>query len=204
MQTTIKAIETHYNGYRFRSRLEARWAVFFDALGIKYQYEPQGFDMDGVRYLPDFWLPDMGYWVEIKGVTAGPDERAKLALLVLRTKTPGVIYSGGFDSEMRSDAYGFFTWRSHFKIVNERAARGNITVRESHESLMDWSIVYDKSGIVRPAPIDGCLWFFQRDENNDTFGLLPVMTIDNVTDEVAAAIRAARQARFEHGEHGRG
>ena len=28
----IKAIETVYNGYRFRSRLEARWAVFFDAL----------------------------------------------------------------------------------------------------------------------------------------------------------------------------
>ena len=26
----IKAIETYYKGYRFRSRLEARWAVFFD------------------------------------------------------------------------------------------------------------------------------------------------------------------------------
>jgi hypothetical protein len=32
----IKTIETIYNGYRFRSRLEARWAVFFDAMGIKY------------------------------------------------------------------------------------------------------------------------------------------------------------------------
>lgn len=27
----IKAIDTYYKGYRFRSRLEARWAVFFDA-----------------------------------------------------------------------------------------------------------------------------------------------------------------------------
>jgi hypothetical protein len=35
----IKPIETRYNGYRFRSRLEARWAVFFDTLGIEYQYE---------------------------------------------------------------------------------------------------------------------------------------------------------------------
>lgn len=34
----IKPIETHYNGYRFRSRLEARWAVFFDALGIKPEF----------------------------------------------------------------------------------------------------------------------------------------------------------------------
>ena len=31
----IKPIETVYNGYRFRSRLEARWAVFFRAVGIE-------------------------------------------------------------------------------------------------------------------------------------------------------------------------
>ena len=37
----IKPIETVYNGYRFRSRLEARWAVFFDAAGIEYEYEPE-------------------------------------------------------------------------------------------------------------------------------------------------------------------
>ena len=30
----IKAIQTEYNGYLFRSRLEARWAVFFDACGV--------------------------------------------------------------------------------------------------------------------------------------------------------------------------
>ena len=35
----IKAIETIYNGYRFRSRLEARWAVFFDEMGIKYEWQ---------------------------------------------------------------------------------------------------------------------------------------------------------------------
>lgn len=27
-----QVIETEYKGYRFRSRLEARWAVFFDTL----------------------------------------------------------------------------------------------------------------------------------------------------------------------------
>lgn len=30
----IKAIETEYDGHRFRSRLEARWAVFFNAVGL--------------------------------------------------------------------------------------------------------------------------------------------------------------------------
>jgi hypothetical protein len=41
----IKAIETRYKGYRFRSRLEARWAVFFDALGVEWEYEKEGFDL---------------------------------------------------------------------------------------------------------------------------------------------------------------
>jgi hypothetical protein len=63
-----KAIETVYNGYRFRSRLEARWAVFFDAAGIKYEYEPEGYDLGSQGwYLPDFWLKDLEMWLEVKG-----------------------------------------------------------------------------------------------------------------------------------------
>jgi hypothetical protein len=63
----IKAIETVYNGYKFRSRLEARWAVFFTEAGISYQYELEGFELaGGVRYLPDFFLPDIGVFVEVK------------------------------------------------------------------------------------------------------------------------------------------
>lgn len=66
MGEQIKAIETYYNGYKFRSRLEARWAVFFDALRIPYEYEPEGFDLDGTLYLPDFYLPAHDIYVEIK------------------------------------------------------------------------------------------------------------------------------------------
>jgi hypothetical protein len=70
----LKAIETLYRGYRFRSRLEARWAVFFDALAMKWEYEREGFETDAGRYLPDFWLPDHNHWIEIKGAldTAPP------------------------------------------------------------------------------------------------------------------------------------
>ena len=51
----MKAIETQYKGYRFRSRLEARWAVFFDALGLQWVYEEEGYKMpDDSYYLPDF------------------------------------------------------------------------------------------------------------------------------------------------------
>ncbi len=63
----IKAIETSYKGYRFRSRLEARWAVFFDALGIEWEYEPEGFDLGDLGwYLPDFWLPQAEFHAEVK------------------------------------------------------------------------------------------------------------------------------------------
>lgn len=63
----IKAIETFYNGCHFRSRLEARWAVFFDTLEIRWEYEPEGFEIDGGhRYLPDFYLPKFDLWIEIK------------------------------------------------------------------------------------------------------------------------------------------
>lgn len=64
---TIKAIETHYKGYKFRSRLEARYAVFFDALGVKWEYEAEGFDLGQVGwYLPDFYFPQAQWHGEVK------------------------------------------------------------------------------------------------------------------------------------------
>ena len=63
----IKAILTDYGDYRFRSRLEARWALFFDRVGIAWDYEPEGFSLPvNGRYLPDFWLPESSCYLEIK------------------------------------------------------------------------------------------------------------------------------------------
>lgn len=65
----MKAIETKYKGRFFRSRLEARWACYFDSLKIIYMYEPEGFTLsNGSNYLPDFFLPDHNLYVEIKPV----------------------------------------------------------------------------------------------------------------------------------------
>lgn len=80
-QLAVKPIETRYNGIRFRSRLEARWAVFFDEIGVDYWYEPEGFELpSGERYLPDFFLPRLKMWVEIKGQHPGSDYMEKLRL----------------------------------------------------------------------------------------------------------------------------
>jgi hypothetical protein len=78
----IKAIETRYKGYRFRSRLEARWAVFFDALGVEWEYEKEGYDLGELGYyLPDFYLPEWGTFIEIKGGNPTKHEILKLARL---------------------------------------------------------------------------------------------------------------------------
>lgn len=83
---TIQAKETLYNGYRFRSRLEARWAVFFDAAGIEYQYEPEGYVLeDGRSYLPDFYLPYFHLFVEIKHDREHDNGKAK-ELCLMKTK----------------------------------------------------------------------------------------------------------------------
>ena len=68
----IKPIETRYAGCRFRSRLEARWAVAFDHLKVEWEYEPEGFETSAGRYLPDFRLnvgnPGLSgpIWFEVK------------------------------------------------------------------------------------------------------------------------------------------
>lgn len=68
----IQPIETRYAGIRFRSRLEARWAVFFTKLGVAWEHEPQGFliGKPPQPYLPDFYLPQNGLYVEIKPAMA--------------------------------------------------------------------------------------------------------------------------------------
>lgn len=65
--TYLKPIQTEYSGYLFRSRLEARWAVFFDYLSVEYDYEIEGYELEEQgRYLPDFWLPQFKCFLEIK------------------------------------------------------------------------------------------------------------------------------------------
>lgn len=62
----IKPIQTFYKGYHFRSRLEARWAVFFDELNLQWEYEKEGFELQAGRYLPDFWISTVNMWAEVK------------------------------------------------------------------------------------------------------------------------------------------
>lgn len=83
------AIPTFHSGHYFRSRLEARYAVLFESLGIDYDYELQGFKfLDGTCYLPDFWLPKVRMWAEVKPLELTADERMKCQWLAEGTLRP--------------------------------------------------------------------------------------------------------------------
>jgi len=91
----IKPIETIYKGRRFRSRLEARWAVYFDVVGIKWEYEKEGYNLgDGIFYLPDFWLPQASMWAEVKGRELTEIEIEKIKRLVNGTDYPCLVLVG--------------------------------------------------------------------------------------------------------------
>ena len=184
----MKPIQTVYKGYRFRSRLEARWAVFFDALGYSWEYEPEGFDLGfGVRYLPDFriWGTDTNpdpfvFWIEIKpeGWTPTPDEQRKH----LR-----------FAQGVAGTAYHV----SHIVCAGLPSAGAYKETDEPEYWYMLWS--YRK----RPWFIDGnypeelASWrhTFDRYHRNEPPGASPM-------DDLDRAVDAARAARFEFGEVG--
>lgn len=108
----MKALNTLYKGVYFRSRTEARWAVFFDALGVKWEYEKEGYDLgDGIWYLPDFWFPEYGFYGEVKpDKTMTNEELEKAKRLCRMSKRSVFMFKGipsfGFDEErVAIDAY---------------------------------------------------------------------------------------------------
>lgn len=77
----FRPIPTSYAGREFRSRTEARWAVWLDQLQIPWEYEHEGYELPGGNwYLPDFYVPRWSCFLEVKGA-AEPDERTRCAVL---------------------------------------------------------------------------------------------------------------------------
>ena len=115
----IRAIDTIYNDRRFRSRLEARWAVFFDEMSLPYLYEPEGFQLGEIRYLPDFSLPNgirfadegkhrQNIWIEIKpNAQLDDSDRQKITQFVKQTGYSLLLIAGepGEEASLRFITY---------------------------------------------------------------------------------------------------
>ena len=195
----IKAIQTQYKGYSFRSRLEARWAVFFDALGAEWEYEAQGYDLGELGYyLPDFWLPmhpdhnfggrledgtsvnqwpNPGIFVEIKGAWPSDNEIAKIEKLAKGTKHHTLLFVGLPGAR-----------RPHVATKDKLFSypRGE----QERYSLDDYYTSEYKVDYIKIAAY--CLQFCN-------FG--QCMPCGHDADFIGA-ILAARSARFEHGQSG--
>lgn len=203
------AIETVYKGCRFRSRLEARWAVFFDALGVEWEYEPQGFEKQmawggSVRYLPDFYLPRTETWVEVKGSLSLEDTMKMRHMVVSRSPLPGL------DDSANSEGRGLLVlgpipefqnvWPAHTLVVQEPS--GGVGQRRV--------FFMPKLGMLRVHPtalqlmclkdgVDKAPTWGVRQVFDPSPLLLPAKRTASV---VQAAYTAARSARFEFGESG--
>jgi hypothetical protein len=191
----FKAIETRYAGCRFRSRLEARWAVFFDHLKIKWQYEPQGYSLPSGPYLPDFWLPDAEAWIEIKGSTLTKNEQVKLFELAHNVCAHGHrvrLLAGDIPREICTRKVQAFnlddpadkSTGTVFGIPSGVIIPGWIPAFPPEirwDKISDYQCVPPEDWIIQPGMwIPGGSW--------------------DAIDDLNAALTAARSARFEHGQ----
>jgi hypothetical protein len=185
----LKAIETSYKGYRFRSRLEARWAVFFDHIwSVKWEYEKEGYDLgNGIMYLPDFWIPlygtdKCGNFIEIKHSAPNEKECEKMSLLADKVGTTHRVYCFWGDPN---------NWHARV-YVSERHIKGvkNLYVSDGvydHEEQSFMQEHLPNHFYYAPAPF-GVRWLE-----------LPHTTKQNIIKEATSAFFSAR---FEFGEEG--
>lgn len=179
----LKAIETYYNGYKFRSRLEARWAVFFDAMGWRYQYEPEGFVLpNGVYYLPDFYLPDLNWWFEIKGKYPTAEEIEHALHFYNAGMQYCILY--GSCAEGEHGAY-WLPMAEDYEQETDKDSLGSFGwCRKCEQGL--WFVCDDTGAfplISCPAPCECRRW-------------------PETSNTMTQAYLRAKAARFEHGEQG--
>lgn len=186
----IQAIETVYKGYRFRSRSEARWAVFFDTLGVKYIYEPEGYVFeDGTRYLPDFYLPNANMFFEVKGLELSKEDENKIKKLFTYSKKHVAV---GY-SDMSFQATSMFPG-SEFEL-DSKSESWLINCFDCGE--------YQFIGSIGSWSCRGC-GYYNGDSGfeyccSGEWPDTPFLS-DKPSGEVLNAFLKARQARFEHSE----
>ena len=211
----IKAIETEYNGYRFRSRLEARWAVFFDTGHLVYEYEPEGFQLkNGTKYLPDFYLPDLDVYVEVKRDT--PEGRKEILekcegsivwggpikqLIILSEVPEGRSPDGGlwhYPAISWRDDHPYWGW--WFFHDHGDQLSGNISA--AYYPYPYWYLFDERNPRRKNSIIAVTDYILKNCQLYD--GQLPIETMIEMQEDfnplTFKALRAARQARFEHGE----
>ena len=95
-------------GYYMRSFAETRWAEMMDALGVFWLYEPALARTRHGMYLPDFYLPNAGVYVEVKGKKPTSIEIEKARDVQAATGIPVVFAYGDMELSGASGVTGGF------------------------------------------------------------------------------------------------
>jgi hypothetical protein len=198
----LKAIETKYSGHLFRSRLEARWAVAFDSLHVRWEYEREGFDLgDGVKYLPDFWLPDLWCWFEVKGDEPTDEELEKARRLRDHGEWPVVLAVGPvsagphccYANDIGHSSGGGSQWDVRWYIC-DGCKKAKLSWGDGCHTIVgpDWGM----------HPVQWCLQTTFVTKDADDCGPKWSLHDRSLDGPIRKAVDAAKSARFEHGESG--
>jgi len=154
----MKAIPTMYNGRQYRSRLEARWAAYFDLKEWEYEYEP--FDLPG--WIPDFVIKRNPFsrngktykpkflLVEVKPYLYGEwksDDKRKIEKALVKANLTDIydlFLLGSTIEEMAENSYWNIGHTSHMFEVEE-------------DDLKWFDTKEKREGIYR---IDNKMWYF--------------------------------------------
>ena len=197
------SIQTFYRGYHFRSRLEAKWAVFFDAIGVRYVYELDGFQLfEGkIRYLPDFYFPDSKLYGEVKGadyVGEIPEKDLEKMSWMIDYNGPcanGIVLLGNIPDPYMALDMVWAVWHHDIKCIRYEYYLGhapNCDNRNLH--FLDNA---DES-VCESAPST-----LSEQGNFPLTYAINLFAGDHLVDTaVHDALCAARSARFEFGEEG--
>ena len=115
----MKAIQTVYNGIKYRSRAEARWAVVFDQIGWRHWYEVEGFQLPSGPYLPDFFLPDHKTFFEVKGQMPNWHEMKLADELAVATEQIVIISHGPPDHRRKEWANDLSVFYPEMSVDDE-------------------------------------------------------------------------------------
>ena len=97
-----------FQGYMMRSHSERRWAEMMDALRIQWVYEPGLVETRHGWYLPDFYLPGAGVYLEVKGPRPSQVEIDKARDLQAATGRPVIFAFGDMVGEGVNHVQGGF------------------------------------------------------------------------------------------------
>lgn len=162
--------------------------MFFTAIGEQWDYEPEGFVIDGDPYLPDFYLRNCAIYVEIKPPSHADYGDVYRKLMRFRDEIGAIVLFNGEPGEW---------WPGTLFCVDSTDSSGGVSewsCRLTSRNNQPTIAVLDDVPPDAHTLMSGHGWETLPSYYWDAAGTCTGDT------EFILAVEEARSARFEHGE----